>query len=467
MLAWAASSLGVPMGVQSPLEPAKLKFSRKVSPHLHKLDAEISPIDVDGEQDYDDDADEEHSADKSTSNSDDDDDDDGALGSDANSSSAIGNAAAITAAFEGEGLLFHHGFRAIRSTKAIRELAWWSPLADPNHDFEKHTFQVETDAGPTSAWSLLRQDLPFAPFLDTSYMQDNGGLAVGFIADVRSFKETNIVSMTPVDADTNMRDCTDLQDMASRRVRAGSASRQPYQEPCASGDKACRAYFSWTCACRNRVFSSARDSALSCFCTDRCLHQRQSNSDCGICYGTVPYWCRTSSFPNVSSATDWMARFGNSSSIGSVQCKFPPEQWATFTDTIKLLHHTRQTLPPADPRSQTTWHPWNEVNLVFDADGGTADALWEKSILGIYYVDLEAVGPARGEWRLDGTDQQSREATHSGKKVALELVQKYNQRNAPKRINLFRIIRAEDGAVRYWRNGAQLNLTEYMQDVPY
>ena len=162
-----------------------------------------------------------------------------------------------------------------------------------------------------------------------------------------------------------------------------------------------------------------------------------------------------------------MARFANSSSIGSVQCKFPPEQWETFTDTIKLLHHTRQTLPPpppADTRSQTTW---NEVNLVFDADGGTSDALWEKSILGIYYADLEAIGPARGEWRLDRTDQESREVTQTGKKIALELVQKYNQRNAPKRINLFRIIRAEDGAVRHWRNGLQLNLTEYMQDVPY
>ena len=97
-----------------------------------------------------------------------------------------------------------------------------------------------------------------------------------------------------------------------------------------------------------------------------------------------------------------------------------------------------------------------------------SNTLWEKSILGIYYVDFAAIGPARGEWRLDRTSSPSKisEVTKLSKQIALELVQKYNQRNAPKRINLFRIIRAEDGAVRYWHNGAHLKLSDYMQNVP-
>ena len=112
----------------------------------------------------------------------------------------------------------------------------------------------------------------------------------------------------------------------------------------------------------------------------------------------------------------------------------------------------------------------DEINLNFDGDPqghqeSPSNRLWERSILGIYYVDFVAIGPARSDWRLDRTDPQSNEATKLSKEVALELVKRYNQRNAPKQINLFRVIRAEDGAVRHWRNGAHLNLTEYMQDV--
>ena len=96
----------------------------------------------------------------------------------------------------------------------------------------------------------------------------------------------------------------------------------------------------------------------------------------------------------------------------------------------------------------------------------SSNKLWEKSIIGIYYLDFVEIGPARGNWRLDRTDRQTREATNLGKELALELAQMYNQRNAPKKINLFRVTRAEDGEVRHWRNGAHLDLTEYMQAVP-
>jgi hypothetical protein len=448
----AATSLGLP---------------KTTSPNLNNLDAKISPVSVDGEEDYPD------NAEGSPSSSSDDDDEDADNSLKAYPAKGGDNVAAITAAFEGEGLLFHHAFKAITSVFNT----WRNPLGATNL-YAQQTFQVENDCFTSAAWSLLRHDLPFVPFLDTSFEPGNGGVGVGFIADARSFKETNIISMTPVDSDTNHRDCFDLNFVASR-VR-GLPKKHQYKKDCPSGDKACQAYGANTCAhfsrieALDRVVSKRRShqtaldrSALSRFCTDRCFHK--SMSGCGICYGEVPYWCSTPSFPNVTSATDWMVRFSNSSDISSTQCKFPPEQWTTFTDTIKLLHHTRQTvLPLADFQGQTTW---NEINLKFEEDPQghqepTSNTLWEQSILGIYYVDFVAIGQARGDWRLDRTDEQSIDATNLGREVALELVKMYNQRNAPKRINLFRVIRAEDGAVRHWRNGAHLKLTEYMQDVP-
>ena len=119
----AATSLGLP---------------KNPSPNLNNLDAKISPVSVDGEEDYPD------NAEGSPSSSSGDDDEDANNSLKAYPAKGGDNVAAITAAFEGEGLLFHPAevwdptafgsARGSRLRTACGEcgIQWWSGLEKPS-----------------------------------------------------------------------------------------------------------------------------------------------------------------------------------------------------------------------------------------------------------------------------------------------------------------------------------------------
>lgn len=292
-------------------------------------------------------------------------------------SMAIPDFTTLRAAFEGEGLLFHSAPQAQRTMPA---------LGNRNQTLAQQTFSVEYDCGSScSAWSLLRKDLPFAPFVPVH--GQGYGLGVGFIAALDSFKDV-IVSMTPTDADSNYRDCAWLKNSSSKARRLPPPT--PSYVGACSGDEACRSYQAHTCADISSITSldgviSPLDGIgrailmnpkltergpLSRFCRDECyVHENVSDarirSACGVCFGDTPYWCN-GAFPNVTSAAGWMTRFTSGvdlhSDVSTSQCKFPREQWTTFLDTIKLWHSTRQQQALAGQPLQKA-PSWNEINL--------------------------------------------------------------------------------------------------------
>lgn len=417
----------------------------------------------------------------------------------------------VARAYEDQGLLLHNSFTG--ATSLVENSKHGLLKEAPTESRDRSYFRLEEDCGEgCSAWSLVRNDLPFGVY------DPGNGLRMGFIADARALKK-NITSMTPVDGDTVWRNCFKLSDLAMRKLcknctdLAGfvpisqaeqdlrdstgllaarrAVPTRPDQSGCANikSIESLDRYSSFLGPGQDYVgmdqqlaqgveappFAPGQSRGpLSSFCKDNCYGQESASSSsdkhasaCSVCYGQAPYWCHGSAVPNVASAQDYMELFSNNSDLGISTCKFHAMQFDVFTDVLKLLrNHAQLKNTTVQNAGLNALSRWNEINLNFDArdirrvdaeeefsdrkeaDIHDADAAHEDAIIGIYYMDVDSMDP------------QSRK---EHKKAAQELVRAYNRRHS-KQINMFRIISEKDD--KYWEFGSRAKFSDYMRIDP-